>query len=501
MATNRTLRRVNAGGEPVDLHPATIVANVYQDTDENARSTFSQNLWDSTYRDLPTVEPSFIKVGTAGGFTWATVAGDVGASATGHGHAISDVTIPDSAAILGSLVMNDSQANFDANPPEYRRIIGESNRDFGGVLPAGRVLAAYIQKYIPDIVEFTGNATYKGRIRIDYYVNDVLTFAYGEFMDPVTTVTGSLLSEHLTDNVNGKVPLGVGGFVDESYLPTYSYGRMIFRGTVSLAAGNTTANAINVSSFFTDYNVDPDKKLGSFYIVSAAGYIKADGVTNSGTEFLHTDAEGPIWLTVGDRVVFVQFIDGSPARYQFAFLHHDFRLASTTVSGIMSFSEIAGITNRGSLQGTTGGLTVVTEAQVRNAMRDIVYVDNVPEVAITAAAATVGHAYVATAVITGEPTHTSGTVSGAYILGLDEGVDAGVYVVFSTGKCYRAVTIAIGVAINWEYVSTITVPSVPAGSLARCAGTEIYMLVTLASPNVFVYTITNFLEGDIVIGA
>ena len=405
MATNKTLRRVSLEGAKVDLHPATVVANIYKDADENARSAFSLNLF---LKETPTVGPAFMKIGPNGSITWTSDPRDLGAAVYGHSHAIGEVKLADNV---------------------------------------------------------------------------------------------TLLSDYLEDNVGGKVPLGEGNVVPDTYLPTFTQGRMVLKGTASLSAGTTPATAVNLSTIFTDFNVEPEKNLGSFYIVSVAGYVKADGITDSGTEFIDATVEGPIWMSVGDRIIFAEYISGATPQYKFALLHHDFEIATPTLAGIMSFSSLSNIENRGSLLGTSQGLAVVTEAHVRNAMRDIVYVDNVPEVTIPTAVTVLGHAYVVTAAVTEEPTHTSGTTTGAYILGLDKIIDEDVYVVFSTGRCYKAVTITNGISIDWMYISTVTVPNVPAGSLARFAGTETYMLVTRRQlPNVFVYTITDFLEGDIIIG-
>lgn len=311
------------------------------------------------------------------------------------------------------------------------------------------------QGHAEDDYLFWNNAT--GAIE---YVNDpsyfgaiVDTHGHSNISDIIhhDTVT---LADYFADNVNGKVPLDAQGKVPKAYLPEYIQGSMKFKGSISLAAGTTPAAAVNISTIFTTMATNPDEQIGNFYIVTAGGYLKADG-TAGGTGFIHSNVEGPIKLEIGDRIIFAQYNPVGPV-YNFAILASSFVPASSSTLGVVALASNT-IRSRFDLSATRDPSKVLDEASLRKVIKDILYKDNLDELQINVPASP-NKMHIYTETISGEPTHTTGTVSGTPGLSSDPAFAVGDLVIFRgnapSSQTYRVSSINIGTGIMWEFVVT-----------------------------------------------
>ena len=352
-------------------------------------------------------------------------------------------------------------------------------------------------------------------LRVDMNGDVVPTFSPEDFDSIASVHTHSMddvimddevpLSTFLADNVNGLVPLGDGNVIAEQYWPDAVIGHMKYVGTFNPGTdGQTTGTAINVSTIFTNYSVNPTQKIGQYYIFTAGCYIKSDGVTNSGTELIDAEVEGPVWVNTGDRIVYAEYsIDESlVSHYKFIPLKTLRNLATTTTSGIVKAADHTMISDRGTLSNAgTSALRAVSEAVVRNAMRDIVYYPDLKTIPIPQT--NIDNAHIFYQTVTGEPTHTSGTVQTSTPLydALLESHD-GQYVMFSSGKLYQISE--VGANISHTYIGTYSVPTgITVGSYVHGAqDTNIYVVIA----NVFgpagygqTYIPSTLVEGDILI--
>ena len=180
-----------------------------------------------------------------------------------------------------------------------------------------------------------------------------------------------------TLNGDGKVPF--------TQLPSSVTGGMKFVGTIDASAGNTEANAVELSALFDEltyanFATDAPELVGSYRVVTDAGWIKnSDGTQNTTAYFeFRVGAEGasnpddpigeegdntsPIYLEKGDWIVFTA--RRSPTSgvnyYVFSIINNTYSDATSTVKGVVLLSDAANTSelsgNQVVTEGTLSGL-------------------------------------------------------------------------------------------------------------------------------------------------
>ena len=461
MALNKKVRR-SYGGVLEILHPETTVARVKQTSSGTERSDFSKNLF---VLANPAAN-KFLKVATNGVITQVSSPADFNAAAAAHGHTQAEITYVKSG-VWSTVAMTAYDENIVDNA-----IVDQAS-----------------------FITFLNNGDYKLGVDTFFGLPEG-TIARGSnasnqtvFYYAIARYTTVALDSYLTDNTNGKAPLS-GGKINKSYLPEYTKGHMAYVGGADLSLGTTTANAVSLSAVFTTLGTNPDEQVGDFKIVTAAGYIKGDEVHGTlGT--LDAMIDGPIYLNVGDRIVFVAYNPTGPV-FSFAYMHNDFSEANTIRKGVVQLADGTAL-NRGALNAGTDGKAVIDEAALRAAMRDVLYAPNLrqfPDSDLGQAA----HFYVLHLSIAGEPTHTVGSVATGF-----EVPDSGnVYLVNTTGKLYIYEGPTTGGA--WLYYKTLSPFVGNAGDLAvNTVDTSAVFLITDFDEGIYKYIKNPLVEGDILI--
>lgn len=470
MATfNKKIRRVVSGVANI-VHLETVKAQIKQTSAGADRSTFSKNLFGFTH---DVAADKYLKITTGGVINKVNTPADFGAAAETHPHDKSDI----------------SAAEFSAS--------------------TSYVLGAYV--------------TYSGTL---YRFNAAHSAGPWTGSD-VTEISTSYanIDDLLNDNMYGKVPL-VGGNIPDIYFPTYTQGHMKYVGAADLTAGVDVASAVNVTALtaFAELSTNPLQKLGNFCIVSVAGYVKADGVPASGTGFVNSLEEGPIHLSVGDRIIFAAYNAVGPT-YTFALMHNDYRVANTSRLGVVALADGLA-TDRGALAVASSGSNVIDEYALKQAMRDIIYDRNNYIVSVDMDAIVLDTVQVPdrggnviiildTSVITNKPTHSSGdadiTVVGnnsylpdAWMANLTAGV-----LVFVDENIYRIRAIA-GDVITYTFVGPTQGISTPLAQWATEAGHVLFVKIFSTkdmycyeyydnSNGGYIYYAVPIPEGDLII--
>lgn len=316
------------------------------------------------------------------------------------------------------------------------------------------------------------------------------------------------LNVYLNDNVNGKVPL-INGNIPEAYLPSYIVGHLRFKGMVDLTSNSTPATAKEISDIFTDIQSYQTQHVGEYYIVSVAGYIKTNqsSYTFMGEFLGEENALGPFHVGVGDRILFVKYneVGEEPVSqyYSFACLRNFIGFASYGVKGTVELSTAAA-TDRYNLSSSAWQSNkVIDEYALKTAMRDIVYLDNIPSLQMNTVVTT-NRFWWAFRAISGEPTHTSGTVAAS--LGYPD--EIGSVYIFSTGKVYKQISYTSPTSATWEYIETISLfPTTEfenyVGEVVRFSLLDAQLFKMTNEPlyggDLYLYVKTYLQNGDILI--
>ena len=453
MAVKRTLKRVVAG-VPEALHPETTKAQVFQDSANTARSAFSLALFGIT----PDGTNKYLKIGVDGSITKVNTPEEFDVKGAVHTHPMSDVTV-----VSRSIWTATSGPAYDQDVVHYS-IVDDAS------------LVTYLTGYytVPN-----------GFVIRGYNESAPTTYYYA-----VASSTTTTLDAFMADQVDGKVPL-VDDKIPKNFLPEYTAGHMDYKGGADLSAGTSEGLAVNIATVFPNLTTNPEEQLGDFKIVTNAGFLKADG-TAGGTGFIHSNIEGPVWLNVGDRIIFAKYNTVGP-EYTFALMITDYSKASTSLRGVVGLSDAAS-TNRGQLAAGSEGLNVVDEYTLKNAMRDVVYISALPVVYLPIPY-TLDTFYVYYIDPSGVPTHTAGDGTGSFA----PSSTVGTCMILSNGKSYTLKTYNAG-SHTWTYQGTVAVPDMQQGAYARhYAINDDTYIVTSKTSNGAVYDKTSFVEGDLVI--
>lgn len=210
----------------------------------------------------------------------------------------------------------------------------------------------------------------------------------------ISAITG------LQDALDAKVPL-VSGLIPEVHFPEVNADSLTFGGT--LAGGTTTANAIQLSSFFnlqsnwftsiydSEGNVKPNQK-GTFRIVSIPGYFtNHEGVTADGKTFNFkfrllntafpnftevddyqaTNTDLAVQLENGDRIVLTSIVkDGTTYDLLFDVINVNNGLAGVGV-GNRGTVELSSAGSQTAMSGASDSTKVVDEKVMRDSMQDM----------------------------------------------------------------------------------------------------------------------------------
>jgi hypothetical protein len=464
MALNKKIRRSYNNSLEI-LHPETTLARIKQTSGAATRSVFSQNVLTLT----PDASNKFLKIATNGVISKVYTPSDFGSISSTHTHSMGAITYVKSG--LWSVTTNQPHDEHISS-----MVFSDSTTFVTYLNTGGSPLS--VNTYISKPTGWIARGENSGNPGVYFYA--------------IVSYVTVPLDGYLSDNTNGKAPIS-GNKIDKTYLPDYTKGHMVYTGGANLSAGASSANAVNINTIFTTLSTNPDEQVGTFKIVTHAGYIKADGTVN-GTDFIHANVEGPVYLSVGDRIIFVSY-NISPVTYFFAFLHNDFLLATLTRKGVVQLADTLA-TNRGLLDTGTNGLAAIDEYALQRAMRDVIYAPNLPIVQSTdLIGSTYFYSYLSPQ--SGEPTHTSGTAIAAMAIDANE---VGIRVVLSNGKIYQFASYSPPSSHTWTYIGTMTPPAGVVGNLAVnfYDATVLYIVESLGGVKIK-YTKTPLLEGDLYI--
>lgn len=472
MAINRKLKQI-VSGVITDLHPITHKDNIYLNANKEELSQLSKNLMIQPAGD------GFLKVGTDGSIVITKTPADFGSIEESHSHEkteVNGVFTSVLSIVTTSLTTGTVEPTSLPNPTQltwYLNTVSNTLYHFDGVEWSSPI-ATHIQDKLPSIKPRT----------IKYYTDLSRNILY-KFTPQETTTLASFLG----DLTEGKIPI-VGGVIPGEYFPEYVEGHMSYKGTFPLA-GSQQQDAVNISAVFPNMATSPLEQIGDFYVVSSEGWIEADGVVDSGTSFVSSNEEGPIFLEVGSRIVFVDYIAGT-GEYKFALLTTKMVKALTNRTGTFTLAD-GQAKNRNELDDSSSDSDkTIDEYALREAMRDIVYEGNLTRISYLPAGFT-GKIRVFKVVQSGEPNGSSnytGTFSGSLSLGD--------IAILSDGRIFKHESQESSNHI-FVYLGTMIRPNHQVGEMIMHGSEDLFYVAVSNTPNQIDYEHRTLLEGDILI--
>lgn len=147
----------------------------------------------------------------------------------------------------------------------------------------------------------------------------------------------------------GTTPLLSGDKIQDTFLPSYVFGGMRLGGTYALN-GSTATTLQTIFGSWTD-GTQSKEENGLYYVVTTGGLLDTDSTLAGGNVYkLRNTAssdEGqsgdPITVEAGDWIVYTGYEADVPSAglftFYFAIVNNTYRLATTSVDGIMSSSD------------------------------------------------------------------------------------------------------------------------------------------------------------------
>lgn len=206
---------------------------------------------------------------------------------------------------------------------------------------------------------------------------------------------------HLIEDVTGlqaaldlKVPLDETDKIPIDKFPTVNVAPMRFKGAA--AGAGTSAGATGLSTVIPGLTTmasedDFNKYKNDYVIVTTEGFFVADSLTLTidsvsstvnfelARSYLEADdpqavnSEQAVYLEVGDRIVLQSWVDNGDGTYtlKFGIINVNNNLANTSLFGVASLSNPAGLSGRADLNSAIDATKVVDEAALRASMKDI----------------------------------------------------------------------------------------------------------------------------------